>query len=203
MDRDDLKPNSYKYKAKQQEETERKVEKVISGSARVKKKGGIEKLANTFISEDAGNLKSYIVADILIPTIKNTLSDIVKNGIDMILGIDSRNRRRGASERISYRDYYDKPRNRRDYDNSRIRGGYSYDDIILDSRGEAEEVLASMDDLIERYNIVSVADFYDLVGVTGNFTDNKYGWTDIRSAEVVRTRDGGYKIKMPRALPLD
>ena len=203
MDRDDLKPNSYKYKAKQQEESERKVEKVISGSARVKKKGGIEKLANTFISEDAGNLKSYIIADILIPTIKNTLSDIVKNGIDMVLGIDSRSRRRGASERVSYRDYYDKPRNRRDYDNSRIRGGYSYDDIILDSRGEAEEVLTSMDDLIERYGIVSVADFYDLVGVNGNFTDNKYGWTDIRSAEVVRTRDGGYKIKMPRALPLD
>lgn len=203
MDRDDFKPNSYKYKAQQQEKAEREVKKVISGSARVKKKGGIEKLADTFISEDAGNLKSYIIMDILIPTIKNTVSDIVKNGIDMILGIDSRNRRRGVSERVSYRDYYDKPRGRHNSDSSRIRGGYSYDDIILDSRGEAEEVLASMDDLIERYQIVSVADFYDLVGVTGSWTDNNFGWTDIRSAEVVRTRDGGYKIKMPRAIPLD
>ena len=42
----------------------------------------------------------------------------------------------------------------------------------------------------------------DLVGVTGNYTDNKYGWTNIRNAEVVRVRDG-YRIKLPRALPID
>ena len=59
-----------------------------------------------------------------------------------------------------------------------------------------------MDELIEHYGIVSVADLYDLVGITGSYTDNKYGWTDIRTAQVVRVRDG-YKIKLPRAIPLD
>jgi hypothetical protein len=41
-----------------------------------------------------------------------------------------------------------------------------------------------------------------LVGITGNYTDNKYGWTDIRSASVNRTRDG-YALKLPKALPLN
>jgi hypothetical protein len=50
--------------------------------------------------------------------------------------------------------------------------------------------------------LVSVADLYDLVGVTGNYTDNKYGWTDIRSASVIRVRDG-YMLKLPKALPLN
>ena len=59
-----------------------------------------------------------------------------------------------------------------------------------------------MDEMISVYGIVSVADLYDLIGVTGNYTDNKYGWTDIRSASVVRVRDG-YIVKMPKAMPLD
>lgn len=51
-----------------------------------------------------------------------------------------------------------------------------------------------MDELIDTYKLVSVADLKDLVGITGNYTDNRYGWTSIRSAEVVRVRDG-YTIK--------
>ena len=71
--------------------------------------------------------------------------------------------------------YYD-DRDRRDSGNvSRTRTGYDYDDIILESRGEAEDVLERMDELIATYQVVSVADFYDLVGVSGNYTDNKYG----------------------------
>ena len=58
-----------------------------------------------------------------------------------------------------------------------------------------------MDEMIEQYDAVRVADLYDLVGITGDYTDNKYGWTNIPNARVVRTRDG-YKIEMPRALPL-
>ena len=59
-----------------------------------------------------------------------------------------------------------------------------------------------MDELISSYRVVSVADFYDLAGITPEYTDNKYGWTDIRSANIVRVRDG-YMIKLPRAVPLD
>ena len=59
-----------------------------------------------------------------------------------------------------------------------------------------------MDEIMEEYHIVRVADLYDLVGVTGDYTDNNYGWTNIRNAKIVRVRDG-YKIDMPRALPLD
>jgi hypothetical protein len=56
--------------------------------------------------------------------------------------------------------------------------------------------------LIDTYGIVSVADFYDLVGITGNYTDNKYGWNNIHSASIVRVREG-YMIKLPRALALN
>jgi len=139
----------------------------------------------------------------LVPAIKKAISDIVTNGIDMILyGGTGRTKSNSTASKVSYRSYYDGGNGRRDYSATRTKTGYNYDDIILDNRGEAEDVLSRMDELISTYGLVSVADLYDLVGVTGNYTDNKYGWTDIRSASVIRVRDG-YMLKLPKALPLN
>lgn len=202
----DYKPNSHKSKEEQRESVpDKKVEKIIAGTVKSKKKNEIQKFADVFISEDVTNVKSYILLDVLVPAIKKAISDIVTNGIDMILyGGSNRTKSNSAASKVSYRNYYEKGNDQRGYgsSNGRTKTGYNYDDIILDNRGEAEDVLSRMDELISTYGVVSVADLYDLVGVTGNYTDNKYGWTDIRSAQVVRVRDG-YLIKLPKALPLN
>lgn len=181
---------------------EKKVSKVVSGRVRTKKKSELRKFTDIFISEDASNVKSYVFLDILVPAIKKAISDIVVSGVDMVLyGETGHTKKNSPASKISYRDYYNR-RDPRDYSANRTRTGYSYDDIVLDNRGEAEDVIEKMDELISTYGQVSVADLYDLVGVTGNYTDNKYGWTDIRSASIVRVHNG-YLIKMPKALPLD
>ena len=200
----ECKPNSNKYKQEQAElATERpKINKVVTGNVKRSKNGG-SKLADVFISEDVSNVKNYILMDVIVPAIKKAISDVITNGIDMLLyGSNGRtNANRSTASTISYNRYYgrdDHPRTSDPVQTSR----YSYDTITLTTRGEAEEVLARMDEIIDTYKMVRVADFYDLVGVTGNYTDNKYGWTNIRNAEVVRVRDG-YRIKLPRALPID
>lgn len=198
----EYKSNSHRSRELQAKEREKKVEKVVTGKVITKKKSGIRKFADEFISDDAKNVKSYVFGEVLIPAIKKAISDIVTDGIDMILyGEARRGGKRSTADRVSYRNYYDGGRS-----SSREDRGYSsrrsYDDIILDSRGEAEEVLARMDELMDMYGLVRVADLYDLVGITGDYTDNKYGWTNIRNAEVVRVREG-YAIKMPRAIPID
>lgn len=199
---DDYKPNSHRFKEEQKtdvKEESKKLEKVVNGSVKVRKKSHLKE---ALISEDASNIKSYIVIDVLIPAIKKAISDIVKNGIEMLLYGDSgrSNGQRSPSSSVSYRDYYDR-RDDRYRPNPSQRQGRSIDDLVIESRGEAEEVLTRMDELLETYKMVTVADFYDLVGVTCDYTDNNYGWTSLRSAEVVRVRDG-YIIKLPRALPI-
>lgn len=200
---DDYKPNSHKSKEAANDANERKkLEKVVSGKAKVKKKSEMRKIKDVFISEDASNIKSYVLMDVLVPAIKKAISDIVTNGIDMILyGETGHTKRRTTASSISYRDYYNQKSDDRFRDTNRTRSGYSYDDIVLESRGEAEDVLSRMDELVETYGVVAVADLYDLVGITGEYTDNKYGWTNIRNAEVIRVRDG-YMLKLPRALPI-
>ena len=93
-------PNSHKSKEAQKEgaaSSDKKVEKVISGSAKPKKKGEMQKFADVFISEDVGNVKSYILMDVLVPAIKKAISDIVTNGIDMILYGETGRTRKASS----------------------------------------------------------------------------------------------------------
>lgn len=197
---EEFKPNSHKSK-ELTPVPEKKVEKIVKGTVKSKKKNGIDKLKDNFISEDAANIKTYVVMDVLIPAVKKAICDIVKNGVDMILYGESGRSNRRPSEYVSYdRRYLDRG-DPRFYKADRARIGYSYDDIILETRGEAEDVLARMDELIELYGMVSVADLYDLVGITGNYTDNKYGWTNIRNAEPVHVRDG-YMLRLPKVTSL-
>ena len=204
----DYKPNSKKYKEEQAREAERKkVDKVIDGTARVKKKSEIRKFADNFISEDIDNVKTYVVRDVIIPSIVNMLEDVVVGGIRTLLRGDSgrrddRNYRSGGSPSyINYTRYSDRRDDRRGTDNQ-TRRGYGYDDVIVPSRADAEEVIRQMDDIMETYGMVRVADLYESVGLSTSFTDNNFGWTNIRSAEPVRMRDGGWLIKMPKAVPL-
>lgn len=203
---DEYKSNSNRSKNEQQKEElvsdQKRTEKVVTGVVKKKKRGIFSKLSGEFISEDAKNVKSYVFGEVLIPAIKKAISDIVTDGIDIILyGESRRGGKRSTADRVSYRSYYDRD-SRRDSRTPISYNSYSYDDIILSTRGEAEDVLSRMDELIDSYGLVRVADLYDLVGITGNFTDNKYGWTNIRNAEIIRVRDG-YMIKMPRAIPID
>lgn len=205
---EDYRPNTNKMKeTKKAEETEKKVEKVISGTARVKKKSKLDGFMSNFISEDAKSVKSYVFGEVLIPAIKKAISDIVTDGIDIILYGESRKgSRRSPSGGVtynSYSGYYNDRRPRMNERQALTTPGYFCEDIILDKRADAEEVLTRLDELIEAYGLVRVSDLYDLVGMSCDFTYNNYGWTNIRNANIQRTRDGGYAIKMPRAMPID
>lgn len=204
---DDYKPNSHKSKEVLKvnpPEERKKLDKVVTGVVKTKKKSEIKKFTDVFISEDIKNVKSYLLTDVLVPAIKKLVIDTVTDGINMILnGGTGRGHKGNNASYVSYRQYSDsRDSNRRHANDSPARSGYNFDDVILESRGEAEEVLSRMDELIDMYGTVSVADMYDLVGKTCAYTDNKYGWTNIRNAEPIRVRDG-YMLKLPKALPID
>lgn len=192
--------NSHKAR---EEVAEKKVEKVVSGKTSTKKKSGIRKLSDTFLSEDVSNVKSYIFSEVLLPAAKKLVSDIVTNGTDMLLYGEIKNKK-GNSSKVSYSRYYDDRRDRsRDYRSPVVRNNFDYDEIIFETRGDAEAVLDAMYDILNQYKVVSVAELYDLASITThNYTCNNYGWIDLRGSSVVRVRDG-YILKLPRALAID
>jgi len=188
--------NSHKSKEKRKDEPKR-IQKVISGSAKVQKKSALRKFIDIFIPDDVNSIKD----DIIIPAGKKLLFDI----FEAVLYPNGGGKRSSSSSKIAYGSFYnDRNNDRRESRHTGLKNGYLTKDVIVESRGEAEMVLDILDEQIGRYNLVSVADLYDAVGIddTNNYMNDKYGWTDIRNARVVPVRDG-YLIKMPRAVPLD
>ena len=201
---EEYKSNSHRSKEQEKRSVEEKrVEKVVKGTTKTKKKSELSKLKDTFISEDASNVKSYIIGDVLIPAAKKAISDIVSNGIDMILygGKAPDRNRRGSSNYVSYRDYSRRDDDRR-YSSSNTRRS-DFEDIVFDYRSDAEAVRNQMFDIIDRYGFCTVSDLYDMADRTPPYTANRYGWTSVQGSEVVRLSGGGYIIKLPRAVPID
>ena len=205
----EYKSNSHKSK----EEERQKLDPIVKGAKKVEKKNETFK---EMVKNNLPSIKEYIIMDVLIPAGKKAISDVIGSSSDIFVDtIDtilfgekrSRRNRRGSSSRTSYYKYYeerDRGRYRdrdRDYDRNRLRG-YEFDDIILETRRDAEEVLDRMEDLIDTYKIVSVADFYDLVGQRCSYTDQKYGWYDLRPAQIIRAYDG-YVIQFPKIQPIE
>lgn len=198
--------NSYTKKISDEKKTssEKKLKSVVQGSTKLKKRGEMRKVADVLVSEDITNVKTYILMDVLVPAVKKAISDIVTNGIDMILyGEAGRNRRRENGTRVSYRSYYDDA-NRgggRSYA-SVSRNVVDYDDVLFDSRPDADAVLDQMVEIIQNFGKVSIGDLYDLAHIpTTNYTLNNYGWRELTGCRSVRVQDG-YILKLPRPVSL-
>lgn len=198
--------SSNSHKSKQENNKEGKnVQKVVTGVATVKKKSELNKFIGNFISEDAGNVGSYLFTDVIVPGIVKIITDSLKDGIDIVFkGSSSRNSRNSGGYQgnyVSYNNYSSRNDTQR-RPSAPAKQVHSPSDITLPSRRDAEAVLNQMHDILAQYGAVTVADLYDSVGISHSFTDVKYGWSDLRNADVARDGDGWY-VKLPNAYPLD
>jgi hypothetical protein len=69
---------------------DKKTEKVVTGNVKQWKKSGVSKVGDIIAPGDVGSVKQYILMDVLVPSIKRAISDIVCNGINMLLGEPTR-----------------------------------------------------------------------------------------------------------------
>ncbi len=181
------------------------VKKVVAGPVVTRKKSFGKRVAEMFVGDDVANVKTYVLYDVLIPAMKATFSDMVSQGIEMLLFGETRRGGRTTRERgrsvIDYGKSYRTDSRPSTYSLGN-RQAHQFDDIILTSRGEAEVVLSHLLDLIDDYGLASITDFYSLVGIQGTYMDNKWGWKNLSGSEVSRVRDG-WIINLPKAIPLD
>lgn len=191
-------------------EQPKKIEKVVVGEVVRQKKPLGRRMSETFFGGDAQGVVGYVFMDVLVPALKDLVVDMVKTGIERAVFGESRPvsrqnaTRYGGTGYTSYNRYstsaFSRPEPRREEPREmsrKARSSHDFDEIILATRAEAQEVIDRMFDLINQYESASVADLYELVGVSGNYTDEKYGWVDFRGASVVRVR-GGYLLDLPR-----
>ena len=206
---DNYKPNSNRYnelKAQQsiEEANSKKLESVVSGNVSMRKKTTLKKVADIFFQNDIEDVKTYLIKDVLIPEIRDAVYNLIMNGLDMMLYDGKRTRKTSTANpmRVNYSKCSSQSTRPDTSSLPRTKLGLNFDDIKFDDRMDAEEVLNQMLNIIEQYDSVSVADFCELAGIPGEYTDRKYGWTSLGAAEVKRVSGGGYILKLPRVILL-
>lgn len=191
---------------KDKEEEERpKLDPVVTGKVIQRKKSIVKRVTETFAGEGVENVGQFLVVDVIVPAIKTLLADIASQGVErMLFGEVSRRSttaRPGNGGRYTSYSRMSETPSRREM-SQRARATHDFRDIILDTRVEAEEVLTELDRLIRQYDVASVSDLYQLTDLDPSWTDNKWGWTDLSTADIRRVREG-YMLILPRAVQID
>ena len=185
---------------------EHQVKPVVSGKVKPVKKTAGKRFMESIGVEDGRTVGDYLIWDVIVPAMKDTISEVFKKGIDAFLyggPQPGRNvERRGRTSRVSYNSYYDeRGRSSRRYSYN-PRAVNDFREFAFDDRRDAELVLSEMCEIIDTYGFCKVSDFYSLVGETErDFTDHGYGWDHLGSARVERGRDG-WIIDLPRPISL-
>lgn len=180
----------------------------LKGQVTKKKQSSTQKAIEEFVNDDLKRVGDYILNDILIPALKDTIVDGVSNGIEYLVRGEVRGRRdsRRISSGTSYTKYYRSDSRRsysdRDYeerDYIRRRSSRDVDSYYFDFREDAIKVLDEMKLLLEESGVVYVADYF--IKSDENYiprsTDYDWGWHDLRFADV-KYRGGKWYIVLPR-----
>jgi len=216
-ERDEYPSNSHiqKEPAPKAEPERPKVEPVVTGRVYHAKKPWYTRTKELFTGDDAHAVGSYVLLDVIVPSVRNLIADTLTTAIERTLFGDGRSvRSRGGSTYGSYSAYNraysprsstGEPPWRREEEprqmSRRGRATHDFREIIIDNRQEAAMVLDTLTDMIERYEVATVSDMYDAANMTSEFTDRKWGWTDLRDAQIIRVRTG-YLLQMPAPIPL-
>lgn len=174
----------------------------------------VEKPGNWFYEEDGKSVTKYVFLNVIVPTIKKLVVDTVTNAVNVWLyGADITTKKSnsskyswGGSNIINYNDI---SKNNQPKPIEKVRlSVFDYENVSFRNRGIAELVLSEMTEILDKYPVVTVADFLDIctseyAGQVANArtsepTDHNYGWADLSTAKVAPTWNGDFVIKFPK-----
>ncbi|AXC38673.1 hypothetical protein QCN37_gp47 [Arthrobacter phage Tatanka] len=181
-------------------------EKVISGVVIERKAGLGSKIRETFMGVSAREVGQHVVMDVILPQLKGMAVDAGTQAIErLILGEARRTTSSSSSSRVRGSSYTAYNRfsggsqasesEATNFRSNRVR------EVIVETRGDAQMVLDRLFEHIDRYNAVSVSYYYELVGITGTFTDHQWGWTNLNASGVSSVREG-YRIELPAPISI-
>lgn len=190
---------------------DKRIVKVVTGEVIRKPESLGRKFRNVFFGGDIKASARFVAADVMLPAFRDLLVDAIVNGAKGVIYGDTTFRRRTPEmrprvqysnpiNRPSYRDTRD-PRERRPYlpdqpHPYRNQMHIDRQEVVLARKEDAEIVVERLIDVVDKFEVASLADYYELVGLPSSHVDHKWGWTYLNDIEIRQTRDG-YIIDLP------
>jgi hypothetical protein len=185
----------------------RDVQPVTRAPGRIRKAPTSRRLLSTFFQGDAQTTWTSMIWETFFPNLRDNIEDSVHNGISTLFGgtssrgfyggrrsshsSTSQITRHNPDRALGSRPGAIEPRMSRE-----DRLAQRLDVIEIDSRAEAEDVLNSMIATIDQYDVVRLAEFYQMVHISPEHTDYQFGWDDLGGAKIVHSR-GAYFLDLP------
>lgn len=206
--------NSFKERESQQQSSAQRepVERIVTGKVITRKQPWYSRAARGMVSDDAHTIGDYVLMEIVVPTLKNLLREVVVGSLDRTLfGASNRaalgrtmvmGRPSSAGGIRTKYDHMNANGDPRDRPMSpRARANHEFEEILLTDREEALSVISRLMDEIARYNVATVADLYNACGKSSGPADRNWGWKDLSEARAEQYR-GHWLIKLPDPIPL-
>lgn len=190
---------------------EREVQPIEGVNARRKRRSLRRQFTETFVAGDLRSSLRYVLLDIWLPDIQTMLLEGGYGLLEKLIRGESR--RSGSGSTVpshgaaGYQNYGRfsmgsalLPSAQRAMSRA-ARAGHNFDEIVLSTRGEAEQVIFRLEEELRGYGSVTVANLYELVDLAPAYTDTRWGWTSLQGAGVTRRRDG-WVLDLPPAIPV-
>lgn len=212
-----------------EEETRPKVKKVVTSRVVERKRSLGTRFRDTFLA-GGKEVGGYIFQEVLVPSLKEvvieTITQFVENALrrpDQEVGYRGRPRwaqgyrPSGRSGYIQYNNSsgsrsssWDRERDarRRDeppYSTRRERSGFELKEVIFLTHHDADNVIRELEHVASEYGHASVVDYYDAIGMTHEYTDERWGWygNTLSRAHVKRLAHQEFILVLPPPERLD
>lgn len=204
---EDFPPNSKKMKTGAAEP--KKIERVTSVEAVQRRRPLGKRFAHTFFGGDARTAVNYMIGNVLIPAAKEALVEAASSGFEKLVYGEAKPRNRGMPQGYGPKINYSRMGQASQAEppmttglSKAGRARHNFGELLIQQRQEAEDVINRMYDILDKYEVVMVSDLYSLVGLTATHVDHKWGWIELKGAQVGRARGGGYVLDLPEPQPL-
>jgi hypothetical protein len=186
-------------------DVDKKLEKVVEGEVSQRKKPMGRRFKDVFIGGEFKSAAHYIAVEVLLPAARNAVVDGVTKGIERVIYGES-SIRRSDPRHTQSRTVYNSPVNRSGTQRANLpdqpralarNQDREVGEILLQTRADAERVLETLIDIVNQYDVASVADLNELLGFSSAFTDNRWGWVNLSYADIRQTRNGFLLILPP------
>ena len=203
--------NKKKEAAKKEEAPKKDIQQITT--AQEKKKPIHRRLKGLLFGGEFQTASQYIFAEVLLPAARNLIVDATTKGIERMVYGEARPRpphsRYDGRARVSYHStsarFREDPRREfrpPDQPPRPLQSQRQTNEIVFETREDAEKVLEALLDIVDQYEIVAVADLNSLVGLPSANVDNKWGWGYLTGTTEIRQIRDGWVLDLPPVEPI-
>lgn len=183
------------------------LKKAVVGEVITKKRPLGARFRDTFFGGDIVTVTQYLAAEVLLPALRNLAVDTASKGAERLIYGDNnpRGNRPGYSSSVSYgraTNYtnYSRRSGSLPVTQTSFRGArsnvFNVDDIVLPTKRDAQTILERMQDVLDSYDVVTVSDLKELLGIKPQHIDNNWGWMYLQDVDIRQVREG-YLLRFP------